>query len=226
MTRLPVRFRPRARDTWLQYFIFLILGSFESSGDDADILVEVWCCQIIFDFRLAAVARQIFGPITSVAVGRHRPLSQPLITTTSTASKIKKPFSSIPQSNIYRFAPYLLGRDPILQLKPIQNVTRKRYYLCHRFNHTNDTTRHSTINEYVFAAYIYLCAPFKIASNSANILTFATTALDRSQLPTPAQAEEPQKQETHIRGGDRGGMCPGRFCFIIPCPLPCDFCII
>lgn len=29
-----------------------------------------------------------------------------------------------------------------------------------------------------------------------------------------------------MRGGDRGGMCPGRFCFIIPCPIPCDFCII
>lgn len=29
-----------------------------------------------------------------------------------------------------------------------------------------------------------------------------------------------------LRGGDRGGMCPGRFCFCIPCPIPCDFCII
>lgn len=32
--------------------------------------------------------------------------------------------------------------------------------------------------------------------------------------------------DANIRGGDRGGLCPGRFCFIIPCPLPCDCCII
>ncbi|EAA27403.2 hypothetical protein GE21DRAFT_9463 [Neurospora crassa] len=29
-----------------------------------------------------------------------------------------------------------------------------------------------------------------------------------------------------LRGGDRGGMCPGRFCFCIPCPIPCDCCFI
>ncbi|KUJ23993.1 uncharacterized protein LY89DRAFT_679257 [Mollisia scopiformis] len=50
--------------------------------------------------------------------------------------------------------------------------------------------------------------------------------LNPSQSTTPAQAKESQDQEMRIRGGDRGGMCPGRFCFIIPCPLPCDCCII
>ncbi|KAI1436856.1 hypothetical protein GGR50DRAFT_692822 [Xylaria sp. CBS 124048] len=29
-----------------------------------------------------------------------------------------------------------------------------------------------------------------------------------------------------LRGGDRSSLCPGRFCFCVPCPLPCDFCII
>ncbi|KAF3767150.1 hypothetical protein M406DRAFT_69312 [Cryphonectria parasitica EP155] len=33
------------------------------------------------------------------------------------------------------------------------------------------------------------------------------------------------KDTTDLRGGERSEMCPGRFCFIIPCPLPCDFCI-
>ncbi|CZR50487.1 uncharacterized protein PAC_00360 [Phialocephala subalpina] len=50
--------------------------------------------------------------------------------------------------------------------------------------------------------------------------------LNPSQSTTPAQAKESQDQEMRLRGGDRGGMCPGRFCFIIPCPLPCDCCII
>ncbi|TVY17702.1 hypothetical protein LARI1_G003236 [Lachnellula arida] len=44
-----------------------------------------------------------------------------------------------------------------------------------------------------------------------------------SQSTTQEQAKESQEQEVHMRGGD---MCPGRFCFIIPCPIPCDFCII
>lgn len=40
---------------------------------------------------------------------------------------------------------------------------------------------------------------------------------------TPEQQKEMQKQELSLRGGE---MCPGRFCFIIPCPLPCNCCII
>ncbi|OIW35606.1 hypothetical protein CONLIGDRAFT_627639 [Coniochaeta ligniaria NRRL 30616] len=48
--------------------------------------------------------------------------------------------------------------------------------------------------------------------------------------PPSFQPMNPQKphpdSELSLRGGDRGGCCPGRFCFCIPCPLPCDFCII
>ncbi|KAI4869202.1 hypothetical protein F4820DRAFT_407544 [Hypoxylon rubiginosum] len=50
--------------------------------------------------------------------------------------------------------------------------------------------------------------------------------------PTALQAMDPQRPQPEqpefggLRGGDRGGCCPGRFCFIIPCPLPCDCCII
>lgn len=39
----------------------------------------------------------------------------------------------------------------------------------------------------------------------------------------PARPHE--DRTTDLRGGDRSAACPGRFCFIIPCPLPCDFCI-
>ncbi|KAH8678192.1 hypothetical protein BX600DRAFT_451660 [Xylariales sp. PMI_506] len=48
--------------------------------------------------------------------------------------------------------------------------------------------------------------------------------------PTVSQPMNPQRpheeSQVGLRGGDRGGMCPGRFCFCVPCPLPCDFCII
>ncbi|KAK4208346.1 hypothetical protein QBC37DRAFT_432138 [Rhypophila decipiens] len=45
---------------------------------------------------------------------------------------------------------------------------------------------------------------------------------------TDAQKPHDESDDTSLglRGGDRGGCCPGRFCFCIPCPLPCDFCII
>ncbi|ROW00993.1 hypothetical protein VSDG_02697 [Cytospora chrysosperma] len=60
----------------------------------------------------------------------------------------------------------------------------------------------------------------------------APTAPARVQASQPRLSEpmDPQRphvdSEAQLRGGDRGGMCPGRFCFIIPCPIPCDFCII
>ncbi|KAH6646882.1 hypothetical protein BKA67DRAFT_580803 [Truncatella angustata] len=44
--------------------------------------------------------------------------------------------------------------------------------------------------------------------------------------PMNPEAPHPESQEMGLRGGDRGGMCPGRFCFCVPCPIPCDFCII
>ncbi|KAI1323640.1 hypothetical protein F5Y16DRAFT_332438 [Xylariaceae sp. FL0255] len=43
----------------------------------------------------------------------------------------------------------------------------------------------------------------------------------------PMDPERPHEDsKLGLRGGDRGGICPGRFCFCVPCPLPCDFCII
>ncbi|KAI0868968.1 hypothetical protein GGS24DRAFT_506218 [Hypoxylon argillaceum] len=43
----------------------------------------------------------------------------------------------------------------------------------------------------------------------------------------PMNPERPHEDSgLNLRGGDRGGLCPGRFCFCVPCPLPCDFCII
>ncbi|KAH7361018.1 hypothetical protein BKA65DRAFT_494481 [Rhexocercosporidium sp. MPI-PUGE-AT-0058] len=42
-----------------------------------------------------------------------------------------------------------------------------------------------------------------------------TTAKDREN--------EAEREEVRMRGGE---LCPGRFCFIIPCPLPCNCCII
>ncbi|TVY75888.1 hypothetical protein LSUE1_G007436 [Lachnellula suecica] len=67
------------------------------------------------------------------------------------------------------------------------------------------------------------------ATSAANLQTAQPAApqsmtLDpTSQSTTQAQAKESQDQEVHMRGGDA---CPGRFCFIIPCPIPCNFCII
>ncbi|KAK8147992.1 hypothetical protein G3M48_000582 [Beauveria asiatica] len=51
--------------------------------------------------------------------------------------------------------------------------------------------------------------------------------------PTRHQAMDPQQPhvenentepELGLRGG-QGEMCPGRFCFIIPCPIPINCCI-
>jgi hypothetical protein len=55
----------------------------------------------------------------------------------------------------------------------------------------------------------------ELRSSNANIAT------------TKKDPERPHEDsQMGLRGGDRGGMCPGRFCFCVPCPLPCDFCII
>ncbi|KAF2497946.1 hypothetical protein BU16DRAFT_559667 [Lophium mytilinum] len=51
----------------------------------------------------------------------------------------------------------------------------------------------------------------------------------QTQQPMRMMQQDPQAEQKTVgmRGGDgRGGMCPGRFCFCVPCPLPCDFCII
>ncbi|KAJ4145166.1 hypothetical protein LMH87_004024 [Akanthomyces muscarius] len=45
--------------------------------------------------------------------------------------------------------------------------------------------------------------------------------------PQQAHAETADTQNADPELGLRGGgeTCPGRFCFIIPCPIPCNFCI-
>ncbi|GAW11468.1 hypothetical protein ANO14919_008140 [Xylariales sp. No.14919] len=43
----------------------------------------------------------------------------------------------------------------------------------------------------------------------------------------PMDPERPHAEpQMNLRGGERSSLCPGRFCFCVPCPLPCDFCII
>ncbi|KAL2115498.1 hypothetical protein VTJ04DRAFT_9753 [Mycothermus thermophilus] len=45
----------------------------------------------------------------------------------------------------------------------------------------------------------------------------------------PMDPSQPHAEDRHqsldLRGGNRGGPCPGRFCFCIPCPLPFDCCV-
>ncbi|KAI0015580.1 hypothetical protein F4780DRAFT_784035 [Xylariomycetidae sp. FL0641] len=69
-------------------------------------------------------------------------------------------------------------------------------------------------------------------SSTANEGRAASPVPLQSVQPGAAAPMDPQKphaesEETMgLRGGERGRCCPGRFCFCIPCPLPCDFCII
>lgn len=58
-----------------------------------------------------------------------------------------------------------------------------------------------------------------LALSQRNATSHADIVLDH-QRPHP-------EGDVHLRGGDgRGGCCPGRFCFCVPCPLPCNCCII
>ncbi|KAI1088220.1 hypothetical protein F5B19DRAFT_472210 [Rostrohypoxylon terebratum] len=66
------------------------------------------------------------------------------------------------------------------------------------------------------AATVDSTAPQSIQSTQPRALQ----AMD-PQCPQPDQLEV-----GNLRGGERSSCCPGRFCFCIPCPLPCDFCII
>ncbi|KAF2803447.1 uncharacterized protein BDZ99DRAFT_526377 [Mytilinidion resinicola] len=55
------------------------------------------------------------------------------------------------------------------------------------------------------------------------------TSQPQTHQPMQMMQQDPQSEQKTVgmRGGDgRGGACPGRFCFCVPCPLPCDFCII
>ncbi|KAK3305299.1 uncharacterized protein B0T15DRAFT_531910 [Chaetomium strumarium] len=48
------------------------------------------------------------------------------------------------------------------------------------------------------------------------------------RVPQPMNPQKPHPEtdtSLGLRGG-RSSVCPGRFCFCVPCPLPCDCCII
>ncbi|OTA55463.1 hypothetical protein K449DRAFT_388135 [Hypoxylon sp. EC38] len=61
------------------------------------------------------------------------------------------------------------------------------------------------------------------ATMSQSVQTAQPTAL---QAMDPQRPQPDQPEFGNLRGGERSSLCPGRFCFCIPCPLPCDFCII
>ncbi|KAG4437292.1 hypothetical protein IFR05_007230 [Cadophora sp. M221] len=48
-------------------------------------------------------------------------------------------------------------------------------------------------------------------------------ALPSPNMTAKDRENEAEQEEVRMRGGE---LCPGRFCFIIPCPLPCNCCII
>ncbi|KAH8900282.1 hypothetical protein GQ53DRAFT_816297 [Thozetella sp. PMI_491] len=66
-------------------------------------------------------------------------------------------------------------------------------------------------------------APAHLRAANPEIQTAQPIAL-RPMDPQRAHPES-QDQELGLRGG-RSEACPGRFCFCVPCPIPCDFCII
>ncbi|TPX14578.1 uncharacterized protein E0L32_005270 [Thyridium curvatum] len=68
------------------------------------------------------------------------------------------------------------------------------------------------------------------APQAADELSHPAPAVMRTQpAPTaPMRPEQPPPEtesELRLRGGERSSACPGRFCFCVPCPIPCDFCI-
>merc|ERR1712098_418554 len=81
-------------------------------------------------------------------------------------------------------------------------------------------------------------AAIMTSAPSSDVPQTAATATETPRAPEPMQMDQPQghqamdparphpETELSLRGGSEGrGMCPGRFCFIIPCPIPCNFCV-
>ncbi|KAI0139828.1 hypothetical protein GGR57DRAFT_509557 [Xylariaceae sp. FL1272] len=72
--------------------------------------------------------------------------------------------------------------------------------------------------------------PGNVASTEQRLSSPQGEMQEISLQPMVSQPMDPERphedSQMGLRGGDRGGCCPGRFCFCIPCPLPCDFCII
>ncbi|KAI6082353.1 hypothetical protein F4821DRAFT_264050 [Hypoxylon rubiginosum] len=69
-------------------------------------------------------------------------------------------------------------------------------------------------------------------TNNQAAQSSGATAPQAASQPASFQPMDPQRPHPeqpefgNLRGGERSSLCPGRFCFIIPCPLPCDFCVI
>ncbi|GHJ84543.1 hypothetical protein NliqN6_0945 [Naganishia liquefaciens] len=53
----------------------------------------------------------------------------------------------------------------------------------------------------------------------------AMTGMNHATQPTTEQAVDQQAEVEGMRLRGGGEACPGRFCFIIPCPIPCNFCV-
>ncbi|CEJ94111.1 hypothetical protein VHEMI09662 [[Torrubiella] hemipterigena] len=69
-------------------------------------------------------------------------------------------------------------------------------------------------------------------SSSDHASTMENGQASAQQPPAPHMAMDPtaphpESEQPRLRGGhNEGGACPGRFCFIIPCPIPINCCII
>ncbi|KAG7531838.1 hypothetical protein FFLO_04064 [Filobasidium floriforme] len=70
-----------------------------------------------------------------------------------------------------------------------------------------------------------------VAQKQQARMTTAQPPIAMSSMQPTADAlhasEEQRKEEEalRLRGGGFNDVCPGRFCFIIPCPIPCNFCV-
>lgn len=85
--------------------------------------------------------------------------------------------------------------------------------------HLNQTATNNTVNSQPKSPMQMSKFPFRLPTMLD--ISLKRTAID----PQKAPPQSPNNT-LHLRGGDRSEMCPGRFCFIIPCPIPCDCCII
>jgi len=59
----------------------------------------------------------------------------------------------------------------------------------------------------------------------AQVHSLHTAQPPASQPMNPQKPHPESDAQLGLRGG-RSDLCPGRFCFCVPCPLPCDCCII
>ena len=70
----------------------------------------------------------------------------------------------------------------------------------------------------------WVCLLMSIPPISVSLPFSTTLQSDSVDVGTDSKRPHPESHETELklRGGERGSMCPGRLCFIIPCPIPCD----